>query len=317
MSRWTKKGLIFIPNKSLVWSQSHAQVPVVDFLEQENILKIYYSTRDKNNQTLPGFIILDADNLSNILEISKDPILSLGDLGAFDDSGVMPSWIVNYNNKKYLYYIGWNVGNKIAYHNSVGLAISEDNGKSFQKFSQGPLWDRNYIEPYFSGTTCVIIDDGVWKNWYLSCTGWKVVNGKSEPRYHIKYAESKDGIEWNRKGSIAIDFKNDNEAGIVKSSVIKEDGIYKMWYSYRNYTNYRTDKKNSYKIGYAESNNGITWDRLDNSDLCMDTSENEADWDGTMVEYPHVVDVKGKRLMFYNGNGFGESGFGYAELQSN
>lgn len=314
MAKWNKKGLIYVPDQSLEWSQTHAQVPVVDHVPELNILKIYFSTRDSNNRTLPGYIVVDADNPKKILDISKSPILGLGKLGAFDDSGVMPSWLVNHNNTKYLYYIGWNIGNKIPYHNSIGLAISKDSGKTFEKFSEGPLWDRNYSEPYFSGTTCVIIENDVWKNWYLSCTGWQMINGKPEARYHIKYAESKDGINWERKGEVALDYKDDNEAGIVKSSVLKENGIYKMWYSYRNFIDYRTDKENSYRIGYAESEDGINWCRKDNL-AGIDLGNSPKDWDSEMIEYPHVIDLKGKRLMFYNGNGFGKTGFGYAELQ--
>ena len=68
---------------------------------------------------------------------------------------------------------------------------------------------------------------------------------------------SKNGIDWKREGKIAIDFKNENECGIVRACVLKDNDIYKMWYSYRNLQNYRTDRHNSYRIGYAESFNGI------------------------------------------------------------
>ena len=37
-------------------------------------------------------------------------ILNIGSLGSFDDNGVTPSCILNFENKKYLYYIGWNSG---------------------------------------------------------------------------------------------------------------------------------------------------------------------------------------------------------------
>ena len=36
-------------------------------------------------------------------------------------------------------------------------------------------------------------------------------------------------------------------------------------------------------------------------------------WDSFMLAYPDVVDVGGHRYMFYNGNGFGQTGFGFAE----
>jgi hypothetical protein len=210
-----------------------------------------------------------------------------------------------------MYYIGWNVRNTIPYHNAVGLAISQDNCNTFKKYSHGPLWDRDVVEPHYSGTSCVIIENKVWKNWYLSCTEWRVINGIVEPRYHIKYAESNDGIVWYRKGVIAIDYLNAEEAGIVKASVIKENGIYKMWFSYRRFEDYRTDINASYRIGYAESSNGINWQRFD-SHIEHGLTISIDGWDSQMVEYPHVFHVAGKLMMLYNGNGFGQTGFGYA-----
>lgn len=312
-----KKGLIYKPDQTIPWSQSHAQVPVADYSEETNSISIYFSTRDPNGRSLPGRIVLDANDPKRIISIDDKPILDLGELGAFDDCGVMPSWLVNRpNGEKWLYYIGWNVRNTIPYHNAVGLAISKDGGKSFERFSRGPLWDRNYKDPHYSGTTCVIQDDGIWKNWYLSCTEWKKVNGKSEPRYHLKYAESENGIDWKRDGTIAIDYLNDNEAGIVKASVLKSEDKYLMWYAYRQFVDYRSSKANSYRIGYAESMDGKTWERLDSSSpLSLEISDNENDWDGFMITYPHVIEVGNRTLMFYNGNGFGQSGFGYAELE--
>ena len=313
---WKKKGLIYYPNGEFSWNFSHAQVPIADYIESENIIKVYFSTRNKEGQSLPGYVIVDADNPKKIIEIGKKPLLRLGKLGTFDDCGVMPSWIVNrLNGEKWMYYIGWNVRNTIPYHNAVGLAISKDNGLSFSKYSNGPLWDRNYKEPHYSGTSCVIYDKGIWKNWYLSCTNWKLVNNIPEPRYHIKYAESRDGIEWIRKGIIAVDYRNDDEAGIVKASVVIEKGIYKMWYSYRSFIDYRTDSNASYRIGYAISKDGLIWERKDSDKKkTLTISNDKKDWDSDMVSYPHVLKVKSKILMFYNGNGFGKSGFGYAEL---
>lgn len=309
--KWIKKGLIFVPDGNFSWSQSHAQVPVAYYHPEQNFIRIYYSTRNMDNKSVPSFIDVDADNPETVLYVNPKPILDLGPLGAFDDSGVMPSWITQVEGKKYLYYIGWNVRNTVPYHNSVGLAISEDNGLTFKKFSIGPLWERNYKEPYFSASTCVLKEGRKWKAWYLSCTEYRLINGKAEPRYHIKYAESENGIDWKREGIIAIDYKTDEEAGIVKASVIKDKDAYRMWYSYRNFNNYRTDRLNSYKIGYALSFDGMLWERRD-SETGIEVSE--SGWDSQMICYPHVVDVNGRRLMFYNGNTFGKTGIGYAEL---
>lgn len=306
--KWEKKGLIFVPSGNESWSVSHAQVPVIDIVDHET-WRIYFATRDKNNVSRTTFIDVEAHNPSVIKRIKSEPILSPGKPGTFDDCGVMPSWIVNYDGRKYLYYIGWNVRNTIPYHNSIGLALSSDDGETFNKYSEGPIIERNVLEPYFAGTSCVLIDNGIWKNWYLSCTGWEKHNDKMEPLYHIKYAQSFDGINWERNGDVAIDYKNSSEGGIVKASVLVEDGIYKMWYSYRNRSDYRNNINNSYRIGYAESLDGKNWIRKDEA-AGIDVSK--TGWDSQMIAYPHVLSIDGRKYMFYNGNGFGASGIGYA-----
>jgi hypothetical protein len=308
---WSKQGRIFVPNGKNKLALSHAQVPVPVHFPDEHRIRVFFSSRDRQSRSRPFYVDVDDQNPRKILNISDEPVLELGELGTFDDCGVMPSWIVEHDNRHYMYYIGWNVRNTIPYHNAVGLAISEDNCQTFKKYSNGPLWDRDTLEPHYSGTSCVLIENGVWKNWYLSCTEWREVNGKVEPRYHIKYAESEDGIEWQRKGLVAIDYLDDTEAGIVKASVLKEYGIYKMWFSYRKFDGYRDNINASYRIGYAESKDGIIWQRSDSQNPNGLSISNEG-WDSLMVEYPHVFGVSGKLMMLYNGNGFGETGFGFA-----
>ena len=84
-----------------------------------------------------------------------------------------------------------------------------------------------------------------------------------------------------------------------------------MWYGVRGKKDYRKSIDSTYRIGMAISNDGINWERQDhNSGITI--SENG--WDSTMISYPYVVKVDNKILMFYNGNDFGKTGFGFAEL---
>jgi predicted GH43/DUF377 family glycosyl hydrolase len=305
--KWEKKGLIYSVDRSSNWSYSHSQLPVIHKYSKD-IFRIFFSTRDKKNISRIGFIDVDANNPKLILDISKRPILDIGINGTFDDNGVMPSWVISNEDKIYLYYIGWTQKKTVPYQNSIGLAISDDNGNSFQKI-QGPIISQSKYDPFFTGTSCVIKENNVWKNWYMSSTGWIKKYDKFEPTYHLKYTESIDGIHWNNSEIVAIDYKNKYEGGICKASVINEKNIYKMWYSYRRKYNYRDNKQNSYKIGYAESKNGINWQRKDSeSGIYISKSG----WDDLMVAYPHVVKKNKQLLMFYNGNDFGKTGIGYA-----
>ena len=308
---WIKKGLIFKADNNYDWMQTHAQVPVIDKIDQGR-LRVYFGTRDKYNRTVTTYIEVEADDPRNVLYVHNKPVLPLGKLGSFDDSGVMPSWIVHYGNKKHLYYTGWNVGTTARYRLSIGVAISENNGLTFDRLHEGPILDRTYTEPYFVSNPCVLIDNNLWGMWYLSCVKWEVFNGIAEPYYHIKYAESEDGINWKREGIVCIDFKSENEGGIARPCVIKEGAIYKMWYCYRGSVDYRTNKEQSYRIGYAESTDGIKWIRKD-EEAGVDRSE--GGWDSEMMAYPYIYEHKGIKHMLYNGNRFGESGFGYAVLE--
>ncbi len=312
MINWNKKGLIYTVDDRLPWAHTHAQIPTVDVLN-ENRLGIFFSSRDYANRSLIARMEVDARNPTDILDIRKEPLFPLGRLGTFDDCGAMPSSIVTWKGLSYLYYIGWNVRNTVPYHNAIGLAVSEDGGRSYHRMFEGPVMDRTAEEPYFCATSCIRIENGVWRNWYLSCTGWETIEGHPEPRYHLKYAESSDGIHWHREGRVAIDYASPEEGGIVRASICKDGDLYRMWYSYRSNANYRTERSKSYRIGYAESGDGLLWTRLDDFAGIAPSDEG---WDSFMLAYPEVVIVGNRRYMFYNGNGFGQSGFGYAEAAS-
>jgi hypothetical protein len=308
--KWIKKGLIFKPDNNSDWMVSHASIPVADSVN-DDVLRIYFGTRDKEGRSFPTYLEVLADDPREIRYVHDQPILSLGKLGTFDDNGIMPSWIVNHGSKKYLYYIGWNPQVTVAYRLSIGLAISEDGGKSFSKYSEGPICDRDVDEPYFNTAPCVIVDGPSWKMWYVSCTGWEMINKRPEPRYHIKYALSDDGIHWQRTNQVCIDYDSFTDA-IGRPCVFVTNGMYRMLYSYRSIQNYRTDPGQSYRLGYAESSDGIHWLRRDNE---VGIEKSATAWDSEMLEYSHVLMSKRGMYLFYNGNGFGQSGFGYAVLQ--
>ena len=119
----------------------------------------------------------------------------------------------------------------------------------------------------------------------------------------IKYAESRDGIQWQRDGRIAIPFAAPDEYAMSKPCVLKHNGRYRMWYSFRGA---------AYRIGYAESDDALVWQRLDH---LAGIEPSSAGWDADSVEYPHVFEHGGRLWMLYNGNGYGRTGFGIAVLE--
>ena len=300
--KWKKLGLIFEPKTvNRDWMITHAMDPTVDHVD-DDIYRIYFCGRNIKNQSLIGFVEININNPSKIIHSPEKPVLDLGELGAFDDNGVTASWIVNHENKKYLYYIGWRPRSTTRFSLMTGLAISSDGGNTFERHSRAPILNLTNKEPFSILTApCVLKFKNEWKMWYVSCVNWL---NPDLPRYNIKYATSNDGINWYQGGEVCIDFISENETALARPSVLFENGIFRMWYSFK-------DPAIGYRMGYAESNDGIKWSRMDNK-VGIDVSEEG--WDSEMIQYPYVFNHKDKKYMLYNGNGYGENGAGLAIL---
>jgi len=305
---WTKKGLIFKPDNHFDWMYSHAQVPTV--LKLADRFRIYFATRDKNSLSHIACIDVDINDPQKVLKVYEKPVLPAGPLGAFDEDGTVPSCIIEQDQEIWLYYNGWNKKVTTPYHNAIGLVKSYDGGLTFERAYEGPVIDRTPFEPYMHVSPSVLKEEHEYKMWYVSGTKWVTVNNKHEPLYVLKFATSQDGISWDRTGISCIPQAHDQEA-IATPSVLKDNGIYKMWYCFRDSEDFR-DGAGSYRMGYAESPDGKVWQRLDNKTGIRCSEEG---WDSKMQCYPYVVKHDNQLFMFYSGNGFGKEGIGYAVLE--
>lgn len=302
---WVKRGLVFDPGVHAPWIHSHAQVPTA--FEMDGHIRVFFAGRNGEGKSFMTYVDLDKADPTNILYVHDRPIIPLGRAGTFDDEGMMPSDLVVRDGRVYFFYSGWNQRRTIPYHNTTGMLVSDDGGQTFRRPFEGPILDRIPTEPYGAVTPVVLIEDGLWRMWYVSGTSWEEIDGRYESLYVIKYAHSENGIEWVRPEGICINPVHELEA-CSRPSVVRDGDVYRMWYSSRSCVDFRGGR-GSYRLGYAESRDGITWQRRDET---LDFPPPDA-WDVEMQAYPYVVDVLGKRYMFYNGNGFGRSGFGLAE----
>jgi hypothetical protein len=299
--KWSKRGLLIAPEQGPSWARSHAMLPVADPLNSR--LRLYFATRDDAGRSHIARTELDfpPEELPAPAGVEPHPVLAPGPLGAFDDNGVTCSALVTHDGRRHLYYTGWTVGQTVPFYVFVGCAVSTD-GSGFEKVSPAPILERNPVDPYLTGHPSVLVEAGRWRMWYASGTGWSTVDGRPRHHYHIKYAESDDGIQWRRDGHVCIDYANAAEYALGRPYVIRDGGLYRMWYSRRG---------DSYRIGYAESSDGLSWRRKD-AEAGIDVSP--SGWDSEMVAYACVFDTAGERWMLYNGNGYGRTGIGLAQL---
>jgi predicted GH43/DUF377 family glycosyl hydrolase len=296
MLTWEKRGLVIRPQPDFRWWRTHAMVPVPEPVAG-GVFRVYFSGRDEQNRSHIASVVLDLDRPDKLLDVSREPVLSPGELGCFDDNGVTPSCVARVGERKFLYYIGWNPGSTVRVHLFGGLAVSDDDGRRFTRYSRAPILERTAVDPFLNTAPFVVPEHSGWRMYYVAGVGW---THRDLPRYHIRTATSHDGIAWKRDGQVCIDFAVPEETALARPWVVREDGIYRMWFAY---------KRETYRIGYAESRDGVEWQR---DDAAAGLSVSESGWDSDMVEYAAVVNHGGRHYMFYNGNQYGYDGIGLA-----
>ena len=233
---------------------------------------VYFSPRDSRGRS---HIYRAAFNPKTGKMGKPRPYLKPGEAGAHDDSGCMVSWLKRDGPRVLCYYVAWNLGVLVPFRNSIGLAI---NGEQLY----GPIKDRDLYDNQGVGSCC----DGL--RWYLSVLGWERHELALRPRYHIVNGHPH---------SPAITFKDETEYAIARPCVIHDPDCYRMWYCYRG---------RRYRIGYAESQDGLQWTRKDGEapqPICMKGFDDESQC------YPFVFDHEHTRYMLYNGDGYGKTGF--------
>lgn len=300
---WEKLGLVYCADGQQDWARSHAYIPTSMVLSQDCI-RVYVAFLDRAQVGRIGYVDLDARDPRRVLKVSTSPVLDIGEPGAFDDNGVTPVTILQYQDMLWLYYFGWQLGVKIPYSLFTGLAVSKDGGERFERYSRVPILERSDDEPFVRSAAHVHWLNGRWRMWYVAGDGWIHIQGKQLPRYNIRSLESDDGIRWQKKGAVGLCADGSDEFGLGRPFVIEEDGLYKMWYSSRTISR-------GYRLGYAESHDGRSWLRKD-GEVGIDVSENG--WDSQMICFACVQKTEYGTYMFYNGNKYGESGFGVAIL---
>lgn len=262
---------------------------------------LYISGRDARNRSMIGRALLDLDQ-AKVLEIEKDPVLVPGELGAFDENGVSYPSLVRDGEELFMFYTGWMPTVLTPFQNHIGLAKLGDDGR-FHRVSRAPVLHRTNEDFLSMGSSYATIEDDVWCLWYTSFLAWG--KGPDEPkhRYEIKRATSHDGITWTQRDKKAcISARGAGEHSISRPSVLKLKGRYHMWYCYRG---------ERYRIGYAISEDGVSWSRSDHTVGIVPSAEG---WDSLEQAYPNVIRQDDWLYMVYCGNGYGKEGLGLARM---
>jgi len=229
-----------------------------------------------------------------VLFASPSAILDIGDSGTFDDNGLVAISIVQpAPGMLQMYYAGFELCTHVRYRIFSGLAVSTDDGCTFKRHSRTPILDRTNTELFFRCGPFAMFDEGLFKLWYVAGSEWTVLNGKSMPVYDLRYQESEDGIRWADTGRLCMAITSEDEHGFGRPWVVKRGpNDYQLFYSIRRRS------VAAYRLGYAESTDGINWVRKDDE---MGLDVTPGGFDSNAIMYSAVIAVGTKTYCFYNG----------------
>ncbi|WP_373085377.1 hypothetical protein [Sneathiella sp.] len=298
---WIKKGRIFVPKGRHPKLFSHAANPLAMPLSKD-VFRIYYCGRDAKKRSSVGAFDYDMKT-GRVIEDYEEPIFSTGRPGSFCESGVSIGNCYRVGTKTYMSFMAWQVPKNAHWYGEIGrfivnddMTLSLDQDEPFiscQAFNSISL-SYPWVQP---------ADQGGFEMWYGTTETWNA--GNNEMLHVLRRAISSDGQVWEQTDDV-LPFALGSAQAFSRPAILKgQDGTQNMWFSYR------SGSGTSYRIGHSRFSDGI-WSQTPGRPG-IDVSQ--TGWDSEMIEYPYVFEYQDKIFMLYNGNGYGETGIGLAELQ--
>jgi len=262
------------------------------FLQEGGGFRLYYTG---GNGTMTAIGLVNSTDAKQWTRYSGNPILGSGPGGSWDQNGTSDACVLKDGSTYKMWFAGHN---GTAWQ--IGYATSTD-GLNWTEYAANPVlangpdesWDGTHVR-----SPTVVKDDAGYRMWYAGYNGTFACIG---------LANSTDGVNWTRYDGNPVhspgakwawDYRSDNSACVLNIS-----GLYRMWY-----TGYNGDY---YKIGYANSSDGIGWTDFEDNPIM---GARAPGFESNSVRNPAVLHNGTTCLMMYTGvNDSGDYRFGYAE----
>jgi hypothetical protein len=304
---WEKLGLIWNASDNLTWGSMGTLTPT-PYLMGDGTIRVYCGIRDENGVGRIGYFDVLENSLSEVIGYSHNPVLDIGIPGAFDDNGMLLGDIIKVGKTIRMYYVGFQLATKAKFLAFGGLALSEDGGKTFSRFSNSPIIDRDDGGLFIRAIHGIReLESGGFKIWFSQGSSWEMIDGKPFPNYSIATMESPDGLTFARNEGRPIHLQRPDEYRLGRSRVFSlEPNHHILTFTYGKPTG-------EYESGYAESTDLINWTRKDNWGLYPGAHS----FDSRHLAYPALIkNTQGDIYCFYNGDDMGNGGIGVAKLIS-
>lgn len=179
----------------------------------------------------------------------SNPVLAPA-AGAWDGALVGDPAVVMFRDTLRMLYVG---SAAPAYGDSVHIGYAwSTNGTAWHRSATPVLPAQAWAAPHLIAPT-VLVDGDTLRMWFGG--GNAVGTG-----LRIGYATSVDGVNWNRHGTPVISHNQAwNADGVVPGGVVKEGGVFKMWFSGGVGALVNPPATGKWSVGLATSSDGINW----------------------------------------------------------
>lgn len=294
--RWRKLGRLYTPRPLHEKLLTHAANPLPVHLDG-NVFRVFFSARDRENRSSVGFADIDIIR-REVMRISDRPAFEYGPDGSYYSHGVSIGNWYKADGRRYILFMGWHIPDGGHWRGEIGRLVLADD-LSLTLDGESPFIGLSAEDPVSLSYPWVMPDPaGGYHMWYGSTRTWDAGNG--EMLHVIRHAHSDDGDRWHADQH-TVPFALGVAQAFSRPTVVMDADSYRMWFSCR------SGAGETYRIGHAVSQDASAWTTQPSG---IDISSEG--WDSEMIEYPFVFDHAGNRFMLYNGNGYGQSGFGLA-----
>tara|TARA_Y100000589_G_scaffold328974_1_gene374324 strand:+ start:1876 stop:2799 length:924 start_codon:yes stop_codon:yes gene_type:complete len=300
---WEKLGFLWSAEQHLPWGSMGTLTPTPIRIDVDTI-RVFCGIRDHSGVARIGYFDICSHDPTKVMAYSNEPVLDIGEPGAFDDNGMLLGDVIDVDGELRMYYVGFQLATKAKFLAFGGLATSTDGGRTFVRKFKTPVIDRDDSGLFIRAIHSIRrLSDGSFRAWYSEGCSWEIISGKPFPNYNIAVVDSPDGFRFDANQGAAVAVGREGEYRIGRSRVF-EWGADQYIMSFTFGT-----RAGVYESGYATSSDMSSWCRQDNFGL----SPGPDSFDSRHLAYPAVFRASdGQVFCLYNGNDMGGGGIGLA-----
>ena len=267
----------------------------------QNTIEIYAGLRGSNGISHPYKLEASLNDPLKIVDYSRESILELGEIGSFDEHGIVPTYIQDFGKTQYLHYAGYQKSKSAPFLIFSGKAVSNNYGKSWDKLSNTPYLDRNNSNTCFRVIHTIVNFEG--KDFYFFGGGstWVRIEKRLVPMYDIK---------------LLIREKNSSPKSVEKTVIplngLRRIGRPNIYTRKRGFGMFLSTQsfEGQYRIAHTFSHDLLNWE----SDLVPVNIKNLPISCSEMTAYPNILMGEAVSYLFFNGNKMGLDGIHVATI---